>query len=339
MPKAVRFSRYGGPDVLEVVDVDRPEPGPGEVVVAVEAAATNPGEIGIREGAFADVWPARFPEGQGNDYAGVVHAVGSGVGPGGNCAVGPGAGSGVTGFRPGDEVMGFQPRAAQAEFVLARPDRLARKPHGLPWEQAAVIPGVGSTAYAEVEAIGLSEADTVVVSAGAGGVGSVAVQLARLRGATVLATGSRSSFAFLESLGAIPVEYGDGLADRVRRAAPRPVTAYLDHFGRGNVAAALELGVVPSRINTLADGAAVARHGVRSVGQAEADTPEVWAALAELAARGDITFPVQAVYPLDQVRAAYTELGERHTRGKIVLTTGRALPPRPSARAADVTGK
>ncbi|WP_063798146.1 NADP-dependent oxidoreductase [Streptomyces sp. 150FB] len=315
MPKAVRFSRYGGPDVLEVVDVDRPEPGPGEVVVAVETAAVNPGEIGIREGAFADTWPAHFPEGQGNDYAGVVHTVGSGV----------------TDFQPGDEVMGFQPRAAQAEFVLARPGRLARKPRLLPWEQAAVIPGVGSTAHAEVEALGLSGADTVVVSAGAGGVGSVAVQLARLRGATVLATGSRNSFPFLESLGAIPVEYGPGLVGRILRAAPQPVTAYLDHFGRGNVLAALELGIAPLRINTIADGAAVARHGVRSVGQAEADTPEIWESLADLAVRNAIAFPIQAVYPLDEVRAAYTELGERHTRGKIVLTLGKAVPPRRGA--------
>jgi NADPH:quinone reductase-like Zn-dependent oxidoreductase len=312
MPKAVRFSRYGGPAVLEVVDVEQPESRPGEVLVAVETAAVNPGEIGIREGAFADMWPAHFPEGQGNDYAGVVYAVGSAV----------------TDFEPGDEVMGFQPRAAQAEFVLARPDRLARKPHRLPWEQAAVIPGVGSTAHAEIAALALSGADTVVVSAGAGGVGSIAIQLARLRGATVLATASRSSFPFLESLGAIPVEYGPGLVSRIRRAAPQPVTAYLDHFGRGNVTTALELGLAPSRINTIADGAAVARHGVHSAGQAQADTPEVWESLADLAVRGDITFPIHAVYPLDQVRAAYTELGDRHTRGKIVLTLGKAVPPR-----------
>ncbi|MFJ2648492.1 NADP-dependent oxidoreductase [Streptomyces sp. NPDC087420] len=314
MPKAVRFSRYGGPQVLEVVDVEQPEPWPGEVLVAVEVAAVNPGEIGIREGAFADRWPAHFPEGQGNDYAGVVHAVGPGV----------------TEFEPGNEVMGFQPRAAQAEFVLAQPARLARKPHGLAWEQAAVIPGVGATAHAGLEALALSGEDTVVVSAGAGGVGSVAVQLARLRGATVLATASRGSFPFLKSLGAIPVEYGPGLVGRIQRAAPHPVTAYLDHFGRGNVTAALELGLPPSRINTIADAAAVARHGVHSAGQAQGDTPEVWESLADLAEKGDVTFPVHAVYPLDQVRAAYTELGERHTRGKIVLTLGKAVPPRPS---------
>ncbi|WP_405535157.1 NADP-dependent oxidoreductase [Streptomyces sp. NBC_00075] len=310
MPRAVRFDRYGGPEVLHIVEVDEPEPGPGEVVVAVEAAAINPGEIGIREGAFAGLWPAHFPEGQGNDYAGTVHAVGLGV----------------TTFHAGDEVMGFAPRAAQADFVRTRPDRLARKPRRLAWAQAAVIPGVGATAYAETEALQLSAHDTVVISAGAGGVGSIAIQLARHRGATVIATGSKTSFPFLESLGAIPVEYGDGLAERIRHAAPTPVTAYLDHFGRGNVATAVELGLAPGRINTLADGAAVARHTARSVGQAEADTPEIWETLAGMAVNGDIAFPIDSVYPLDEVRAAYSKLSERHTRGKIVLALGDAVP-------------
>ncbi|CCK28837.1 alcohol dehydrogenase GroES domain protein [Streptomyces davaonensis JCM 4913] len=311
MPRAVRFSRYGGPEVLHIAEVDEPEPRPGEIVVAVEAAAINPGEIGIREGAFADLWPAHFPEGQGNDYAGTVHTVGPGV----------------TTFRPGDEVMGFAPRAAQADFVRTRPDRLARKPRSLDWAQAAVIPGVGATAYAETAALQLSAHDTVVISAGAGGVGSIAIQLAHHRGATVIATGSKTSFPFLESLGAIPVEYGEGLADRIREATPAPVTAYLDHFGRGNVATALELGVPPTRINTLADGAAVARRTARSVGQAEADTPEIWETLAAMAVSGDIAFPIDSVYPLDEVRAAYIKLAERHTHGKIALTTGRAVAP------------
>ncbi|MBX9396343.1 NADP-dependent oxidoreductase [Streptomyces sp. TRM72054] len=311
MPKAIRFSRYGGPDVLEVVDVDQPAPGPGDAVVAVEAAAINPGEISIREGAFADLWPARFPEGQGNDYAGVVHAVGPGV----------------EAFQPGDQVMGFQPRHAQAEFVRTGADRLARKPTALGWPPAAVIPGVGATAYAEVEALDLSEADTVVVTAGAGGVGSIAVQLARLKGATVLATGSISSFPFLESLGAIPIEYGDGLPERIRKAVSGPVTAYLDHFGRGNVATAMDLGVPPTRINTLADGTAAARHGVRTVGEAEADTPEVWERLAAMAVAGNVVFPIDSIYQLADVRAAYNKLAERHTRGKIVLTMSRAVQP------------
>src|SRR5947209_3957878 len=155
VPRAVKFSRYGGSDVLEVVDVDQPHPGPGEVVVRVVAAATNPGEMKIRQGDFADVWPATFPEGQGNDFSGRVAE----VGPGG------------AGFSPGDEVMGFTPRAAQADYVRSASDRLARKPPTLPWEVAAAIPAAGSTAYAAVRAVRPRPGDTVVVSAAAGGAG------------------------------------------------------------------------------------------------------------------------------------------------------------------------
>jgi len=124
MPRAVRFDHYGGVDVLQVVEIDQPHPGPGEVVVRVIAAATNPGEMMIREGAFADVWPATFPEGQGNDFSGRVAEIGPGE----------------TRFSPGDEVIGFLPRAAQADYVVSPSDRLARKPPGLPWEVAATIP-------------------------------------------------------------------------------------------------------------------------------------------------------------------------------------------------------
>src|SRR5918992_3688398 len=127
MPRAVRFDHYGGSDVLSVVDIDQPHPGSGEVVVRVVAAATNPGEMLIREGAFADVWPATFPEGQGNDFSGHVVEVGPGE----------------TSFSAGDEVIGFAPRSAQADYVRTAADRLARKPAGVPWEVAAGLPRAG----------------------------------------------------------------------------------------------------------------------------------------------------------------------------------------------------
>src|SRR2546427_622787 len=164
MPRAVRFDHYGGVDVLQVVEIDQPHPGPGEVVVRVIAAATNPGEMMIREGAFADVWPATFPEGQGNDFSGRVAEVGPGE----------------TRFSPGDEVMGFTPRAAQADYVVSASDRLARKPPGVVWEVAAAIPAAGSTAYAAVRAVRLKAGETVVVAAAPGGVGGLPAPLARL---------------------------------------------------------------------------------------------------------------------------------------------------------------
>jgi len=302
----VKFSRYGGSDVLEVVDVDQPRPGPGEVVVRVVAAATNPGEMKIRQGDFADVWPATFPEGQGNDFSGRIAEVGPDE----------------AGFSPGDEVMGFTPRAAQADYVRSASDRLARKPPTLPWlpwEVAAAIPAAGSTAYAAVRAVRPRPGDTVVVSAAAGGVGVVAAQLARLAGARVIGTAGDANGPFLRSLGVEPVRYGDGLLERIQSLAPDGVDAFLDNFGAGNVDLAIKLGVAPDRINTIIDGAAAARYGAHTDAQAQADSPPVWEELAQRVAAGELTIPIQSVYPLEQVRDAYDELAARHTRGKIVL--------------------
>jgi len=303
MPRAVRFDHYGGSDVLQVVDVDQPQPGPGEVVVRVVVAATNPGEMMIRQGAFADLWPATFPEGQGNDFSGRVAEVGPGE----------------TRFSPGDEVMGFTPRAAQADYVVSASDRLIPKPPGVSWEVAAAIPAAGSTAYAAVRAVHLKAGETVVVAAAAGGVGVIAAQLARLAGARVIGTAGDANAAFLRSLGVEPVRYGAGLLERIRSLAPDGVDAYLDNFGAGNVDLAIQLGVNPDRINTIIDGAAAARYGIHADAQAQADSPQVWEELAELVVAGKLTIPIQAVYPLERVRDAYDELAARHTRGKIVL--------------------
>ncbi|MEU0468593.1 NADP-dependent oxidoreductase [Amycolatopsis sp. NPDC006131] len=303
MPRAVRFSRYGGPEVLEIAEAERPQAGHGQVVVDVVAAALNPGEIGIREGVFAAVWPARFPEGQGNDFAGRVAEVGDGA----------------TGFAPGDEVLGFAPRAAQADFVVAGPGALTAKPAGLGWAEAASIAGAGATAWAGVAAVDPRPGETVVVSAAAGGVGVITAQLAKLRGARVIGTASEGNFGFLRDLGIHPVAYGPGLAERLRAAAPQGVDAYLDTFGAGNVSTAIELGVRPARINTIADGRAVQRYGVHSAAQEQADEPEIWAELAALAAGGELTIPVAAIYPMERVREAYQDLGTRHVRGKRVL--------------------
>ena len=303
MARAVRFRRYGGPEVLEVADVERPAAPPGGVVVEVVSAALNPGEIGIREGVFASTWPASFPEGQGNDFSGVVAEVGAGV----------------TGNSVGDAVLGFSPRAAQAEFVVTRPDRLAAKPASLGWDEAATIAGAGATAWAAVRAVAPEPGETVVVSAAAGGVGVVAAQLARLRGARVLGTASEANAEFLTSLGIVPVRYGPGLGDRLRAAAPEGVDAFVDTFGNGNVDVAIGLGVAPARITTTADGRAVQRWGVRSDAQEQADTPQEWARIADLAARGHLVLPIARTYPLDDVRDAYRDLATRHVRGKRVL--------------------
>jgi NADPH:quinone reductase-like Zn-dependent oxidoreductase len=303
--KAVKFTEYGGPDVLDVVEVPRPAAGPGQVVVAVVTAATNPGEIGIREGHFAAVWPAHFPEGQGNDFAGYVAEIGSDVDD----------------FAVGDEVLGFAPRAAQAEYVALRVDRVAAKPAGLSWESAATIAGAGATAWASVAAVNPQPAETIVVSGAAGGVGIYAAQLALLRGADVIGTCSETNVGLLTSLGLRPAQYGPALSRRLRELAPNGIDGYIDTFGSGNVSLAVGVGVEPDRINTLTDQEAVQRFGVHSEAQEQADSPTIWAELAALVARNDITVPIAAIYDFttEQVRQAYRDVGSRHVSGKRVL--------------------
>jgi NADPH:quinone reductase-like Zn-dependent oxidoreductase len=304
MPKAVRFDGYGGVDVLEVRDVPRPVPGPGQVLVQVKAAGINPGEAKIREGLLHSRWPATFPSGQGSDLAGVVAETGPGV----------------TGWSAGDEVIGYtDDRSSQAEYVLVEAEHLTARPAALPWPAAGSLFVVGATAYAAVRAVALSPGDTVVVSGAAGGVGSIAVQLARRAGATVIGLASEPNHAWLAGHGVTGVSYGDGVADRVRQAAPR-VDAFIDTVGGDYVELALELGVAPSRVDTVANFEAVAKYGVKADGNAAGASASVLAELAALVAGGELDFPVAATYPLDQVRAAYTELAGGHVHGKIVLT-------------------
>jgi NADPH:quinone reductase-like Zn-dependent oxidoreductase len=308
MPRAVRFDKYGGLEVLQVVEVDRPIPGPGKVLVRVKAAGINPGEASIRKGLFADRWPSTFPSGQGSDLAGVVEEVGPGVAPG------------VAHVAVGDEVIGFtNDRSSQAEFVLVDSGNLVPRPPNVSWEQAGALFVAGTTAYAAVRSVALHAGDTVVVSGAAGGVGSIAVQLARNAGAKVIGLSSGANNKWLTDHGVIPVTYGDGVEDRIRAASGGKVDAFIDTFGGGYVELGLKLGVPPNRIDTIIDFAAAAKYGVKTEGNHEAATADVLAQLAGLVAAGRLEIPIAKVYSLGEVRDAYRELEQRHTRGKIVL--------------------
>ena len=310
MPKAVRYDEFGGIDVLRVDEVERPVPGDEQVLVRVKAAGINPSEAVIRTGAVAQLFPSTFPSGQGSDLAGVIEEVGAGVG----------------GFSPGDEVIGFtNNRASQAELVLVEAGDIVRKPEKVSWEVAGGLYVVGVTAWGAVNAVQPKEGETVVVSGAAGGVGSLAVQLARRTGATVIGLASEGNHEWLKSHGVIPVAYGDGVADRIRAAAPSGVDAFIDTYGGGYVDLAIALGVAAGRIDTIADYAAAAKYGVKTAGGAEAGPgAKVLAELAGLIAEGHLEVPVANVYPLAQVREAYTELERRHTRGQ-----DRPHAPRP----------
>jgi len=304
MSRAVRFDEYGGVDVLNVVEVEDPVPGPGQLLIRVKAAGINPGEGKIREGLLHERWPATFPSGQGSDLAGVVEAVGAGV----------------DAFQAGDEVIGFtDDRASQAELAVIDAAHATRRPAGVPWEVAGALFVAGATAYAAVRAVNPSAGDTVVVSGAAGGVGSLTVQLARRSGATVIGLASEHNHEWLRGHGVVPVTYGEGVADRVRAAAPEGVDALIDTVGGGYVELGLELGVAPDRIDTIADFSAPAKYGVKAEGNAAGASAETLAQLAALIDEGALEMPIAATYPLDQVREAYAELERNHTRGKIVL--------------------
>jgi NADPH:quinone reductase-like Zn-dependent oxidoreductase len=303
--KAIRLDQYGGPEVLQVVDTEVPAPPPGEVLVAVRAAGINPGEAAIRRGNLDKIFPTTFPSGEGSDLAGVVSQVGDGA----------------DSFAVGDEVMGWTDRrASHAECVSVPTDHLIHKPKALSWEVAGSLYVVGVTAYASVRAVDPGPNDTVVVSAAAGGVGSVVVQLLKVRGSQIIGIASETNHAWLRSLGAEPVAYGDGLADRIRAAATSGPDAFIDTHGGDYVQLAIELGIDPNRINTIASFSAAKQYGVKMEGNAAGASAHVLAEMAELVASGRVSIPIAATYPLDQVRAAYDELEKGHTHGKIVLT-------------------
>ena len=274
------------------------------MVVEVVSTSINPGEILVRQGVFAEQWPSTFPSGQGSDLAGRIVAVGEGV----------------TAWSVGEEVLGFtDERAAQADLVSVPVDQLVAKPSALGWDEASTLYVAGVAGWSSVHAIAPRSGETVVVTGGAGGVGSVAVQLALRTGARVIGIAGPENHRWLTSLGAIAVTHGGGLADRLRAAAPEGIAALADVYGDGYVDLAIELGVPVSRINTIIDVDAVRSHGVSADGTSSAPGSEVLAELAGLAASGALQITVAATYPLAQVRQAYTDLARRHTRGKLVL--------------------
>ena len=304
MPLAVRFDAYGEIDVLNVVEVPKPVPGPRQVLVKVVAAAINPGEASIRKGLLHAMWPATFPSGEGSDLAGTVEEVGPEV----------------TRFGVGDEVLGFvDTRSSHAEFVVAEAANLAPRPANVPWDAAGSLFVAGTTAYAAVRAVKAAPDQTVVVSGAAGGVGSVAVQLAANAGAKVIGLASEAHHGWLASHGVVPVIYGEGVENRILDAADQRVDAFVDTFGGGYVEMAIELGVPADRIDTIIDRAAAEKYGAKTDGSAAAASAEVLSELAGAIAEGRLEIPIARTFPLTEVREAYRELERRHTLGKIVL--------------------
>ena len=305
MSRAVIYETFGGPEVLELREVPEPHAGPGEIRVRVAAAGLNPMDWGIAARPEA---AARFgitvPSGFGYDFAGVVDEVDGGA----------------TGFAVGDRVHGGALGRAAADFVVVKTpaEALWHTPEGIGDEVAATLPVAGLTAAAALAAIDLRSGDTVLVGGAAGGVGVFAVQLAKLAGARVIGTASAGTFEFLRQLGAEPVVYGPGLADRVRTLTPDGVTAATDLFGTETAEAALALGVPPERISTIAAGPNPPG-GVRATGGLDAG-PDAMERITDAILAGRITVPIAATFPIEQTRDAVALQAGRHVRGKVVIT-------------------
>ena len=226
----------------------------------------------------------------------------------------------LTNSSVGDPVLGFSfRRSSHATYVSVPTSQLIHKPPELSWEVAGSLYVVGCTAYAAVRAVDAKEGETVAVAAAAGGVGTVVVQLLALRGSRVLGIASQANADWLRSHGAVPVPYGDGLAERLRDAAGEGIDAFIDLFGPEYVELAVDLGIPRDRIETIASFEKAQELGVKAEGSGTASTPEVLTEMANLVASGAIEIPIAATYPLDRVADAFAELEQRHTRGKIVL--------------------
>jgi NADPH:quinone reductase-like Zn-dependent oxidoreductase len=294
--KAVQFAEHGGPEVLQVVEVDEPHPGPGEIRVAVRAAGVNPLDWKLRAGLM----PVRsLPAGSGFDAAGVVDEVGEGV----------------DGVAVGDAVFGFG-RDTYAEHAVLT--AWAPKPEAISFAEAAGYPSPVETARRILGEVGVRPGQTLVVSGAAGGVGSAVVQLARARGITVIGTAGPANQEYLRSLGALATTYGDGFADRVRDLAPGGVDAALDVAGAGVIPELIGLTGDPQKVLSIADFTAP-EHGAK-VSTGSADRPAALAEAAELVGKGELVIPVAGAFGLAEAGRAQAASQQGHVRGRFVIT-------------------
>lgn len=302
MMRAAAFAEPGGPEVLRVTELPAPQAGPGQVRVRVRTAGVQPFDAAVRAGWVPQGLTGGLPRIPGNEFAGVVDQVGEGV----------------TGVSAGAEVLGFSLLKCYAEYVVVPAGDVTGKPASMPWEVAGGLTAGAQTAELALDALAVGEGDTLLVHAAAGAVGTVAVQVARMRGATVIGTAREENHDYLRELGAIPVTYGPGLADRVRAVAPGGVDAALDGAGGEALEVSLELVKDRARILTLVEHAKAAELGIKVTQGTR--SAERLARYAALHAEGRLKWHVRRTYPLERAADAHREIETGHGRGKIVLT-------------------
>jgi NADPH:quinone reductase-like Zn-dependent oxidoreductase len=297
--KAIQYSRFGGPEVLELVDLPDPHPGPGQIRVAVRAAAVNPIDWKVRSGMMG----GEVPQTTGREVAGVVDEVGDAV----------------TDVAPGDRVFGFVADGAGAAELALLAD-YAPIPPSLDFAQAAALPVAVETAVRTLDVLGVGPDVTALINGAAGGVGSAATQIARSRGARVIGTASPNNHDYLRSLGAEPTTYGDGLVERLREIAPEGLDVALDAAGGGALPALVELTGDPERVVTIVDYAGAQHTGARFSGGP--GTTRAVHALRDIGIAieaGQFSIPVAQTFPLEQIAEAHRLSETGHVRGKLIL--------------------
>ncbi|WP_405970469.1 NADP-dependent oxidoreductase [Streptomyces sp. NBC_00988] len=299
MTRSVRFDSFGGPGVLHLIDAPIAEPTAGQIRVRVKTSGLNPVDSIVRSGGAVGRLPIAPPSGLGNEFAGIVEAVGTGV----------------PDIRVGTPVIGAAPFRSLTEALLTTADTVVVKPDSLDWNVAATLPVAGTTGYNSANSLRLGPADTVLISAAAGGVGLIASQIAIRAGATVIGTASESHHDYLRRLGVIPITYGSGLIGRVRDAAPGGLNAALENHSAEAIETALELGVPVTRINSVVGNAQ--EYGVAAVGGDP--SPATIGALAGLVVTGAVQVPIHQTFALDDIQDAYRLLDTHHLLGKVVV--------------------
>jgi NADPH:quinone reductase-like Zn-dependent oxidoreductase len=299
--KAVRYSHFGGPEVLELVDLPDPHAGPGQIRVAVHAVGVNPTDWKLRKGLMG----GDLPQMTGREVAGVVDEVGAGV----------------TDVAAGDRVFGFSADGEGAAELALLAD-YALMPASLGFVEAAGLPVAVETATRSLDTLGVGVGCVLLVNGAAGGVGSATVQLAVARGARVIGTASPTNHSYLRSLGAEPVVYGEGLVERVRALAPDGVDKALDVAGSRILPELIQLAGGPEHVVTIADFAGAQAHGVSFSRGDSGRALHALADIGDLIESGRFSLSVAQIFSLTEIAKAHRVSEDGHVRGKLVLLVG-----------------
>jgi len=299
--KAINISAFGEPEVLEVMDFELTQPEYGEVRVKVKVAGVQPIDCAVRQGFSPPGTNVTIGTIPGNEFAGVIDQVGEGV----------------TRFKVGDEVLGYRLLGSYAQYVIISEEQIVLKPDDMPWVIAGGLSGAGQTAYTVLEELGVGAGDVILINGAAGAVGTVAVQIARELGATVIGTASVANQDYLRALGAIPVVYGEGLSERLRSQAPGGIDAVFDAAGGDGLRVAVEFVQDKSRIGTIVAFELVEELGIRAIRSQR--SAERLSKLIDLFNAGKLRIHIRETFPMEKAADAHVLVEKGHGRGKVVL--------------------